>query len=225
MASLQSYLDAISEAWDAYRTDELAALLSLSDPHTQNPKLLVEDPAEEVDQTLDEVIADLVLDHLKVLYELSKGDPLEAYEHQKSLVTNFNKLLSSQKDQNWPLPIMHVICLDLRRIATRADHELSKKGGKPGATLEKAAELMMNCFRTCALDSKSAEDVTKRWGMLNIVNQLFKIYFKVNKMHLCKPLIRAIESSPLKDRYNSIFKIVEGVQVKIIISFFYYSFI
>ena len=58
----------------------------------------------------------------------------------------------------------------------------------------------MSCFRTCALDSKSTEDVTKRWGMLNIVNQLFKIYFRVNKLHLCKPLIRAIESSPLKDR-------------------------
>ncbi len=36
--------------------------------------------------------------------------------------------------------------------------------------------------------------------MLNIVNQLFKIYFKVNKLHLCKPLIRAIDSSPFKDR-------------------------
>ena len=61
----------------------------------------------------------------------------------------------------------------------------------------------MSCFRTCALDSKSNEDVSKRWGMLNIVNQLFKIYFRVNKLHLCKPLIRAIESSPLKDRYLS----------------------
>jgi hypothetical protein len=59
----------------------------------------------------------------------------------------------------------------------------------------------MTCFRTCALDSKSSENVTKRWGMLNVVNQLFKIYFKVNKLHLCKPLIRAIESSSLKDRY------------------------
>lgn len=36
--------------------------------------------------------------------------------------------------------------------------------------------------------------------MLNVVNQLFKIYFRVNKLHLCKPLIRAIEQSSLKDR-------------------------
>ena len=77
----------------------------------------------------------------------------------------------------------------------------SAGGGKPGETLEKAAEHIMSCFRTCALDSKSTEDVTKRWGMLNIVNQLFKIYFRVNKLHLCKPLIRAIEQSSLKDRY------------------------
>ena len=70
-----------------------------------------------------------------------------------------------------------------------------------GETLEKAAEHIMTCFRTCALDSKSSDEVTKRWGMLNIVNQLFKIYFQTNKMHLSKPLIRAIEASPFKERY------------------------
>ena len=114
---------------------------------------------------------------------------------------NYVKLLSSQKDDNWPLPMMYAVCLDLRRLAARADKQLEAKGGKPGATLEKAAEHLMCCFRTCAIDRKSTEDVTKRWGMLNMVNQLFKIYFQVNKLHLCKPLIRAIESSPLKDRY------------------------
>ena len=36
--------------------------------------------------------------------------------------------------------------------------------------------------------------------MLNLVNQLFKIYFKLNKLHLTKPLIRAVDSSPLRDK-------------------------
>ena len=45
-------------------------------------------------------------------------------------------------------------------------------------------------------------DDTKRWGMLNLVNQLFKIYFRVNKLHLCKPLIRAIESLPFKNEFS-----------------------
>ncbi len=81
-------------------------------------------------------------------------------------VQSFVKLLSSQKDDNWPLPIMYAICLDLRKLASKADKQMmsESKSSKPGATQEKAAEHMMSCFRTCALDSKSGEDVTKRWG-------------------------------------------------------------
>lgn len=37
--------------------------------------------------------------------------------------------------------------------------------------------------------------------MLYLVNQLFKVYFRINKLHLCKPLTRAIENSALKDSF------------------------
>ncbi|XP_064614953.1 PCI domain-containing protein 2-like [Liolophura sinensis] len=61
----------------------------------------------------------------------------------------------------------------------------------------------MGCFRVCASDNRSAMEDTKKWGMLNLVNQLFKIYFKINKLHLCKPLIRAIDMSQSdKDRFS-----------------------
>ena len=56
---------------------------------------------------------------------------------QAALVQFFVKLLSSQKDDNWPLPIMYTVCLDLRLFAGKADSQLSSKGGKPGETLEK----------------------------------------------------------------------------------------
>ncbi|XP_067122931.1 PCI domain-containing protein 2 [Centruroides vittatus] len=99
---------------------------------------------------------------------------------------------------------MYRVCLDLRLIATSADLQLAKKGkGKPGETLEKAAELLMGCFRVCASDNRSSQEDSKRWGMLTLVNQLFKIYFKINKLHLCKPLIRAIDSSNLKNHFST----------------------
>ncbi|XP_060577197.1 PCI domain-containing protein 2-like [Ruditapes philippinarum] len=60
----------------------------------------------------------------------------------------------------------------------------------------------MGCFRVCASDNRAAIEDTKKWGMLNLVNQLFKIYFKINKLHLCKPLIRAIDSLPMKDKFS-----------------------
>jgi hypothetical protein len=37
--------------------------------------------------------------------------------------------------------------------------------------------------------------------MLILVNHLFKIYFKINRLQLCKPLIRAIEQQSFKDRF------------------------
>lgn len=78
----------------------------------------------------------------------------------------------------------------------------------------------------CVSSSRAEPDDSKKWGMLNLVNQLFKIYFKVfhgsyfslqpltlllgshlnplqiNKLHLCKPLIRAIDSLTFKDSFS-----------------------
>lgn len=34
-----------------------------------------------------------------------------------------------------------------------------------------------------------------------LVNHLFKIYFRINRLQLCKPLIRAIEQQSFKDQF------------------------
>lgn len=56
-------------------------------------------------------------------------------------------------------------------------------------------------FCICYHLNRSSENNTKRLGMLNAVNQLFKVYTRVNKLYLCEPLIRAIESSAFKDPF------------------------
>ena len=50
--------------------------------------------------------------------------------------------------------------------------------------------------------SRSGEQETKRWGMMLFANQLFKVYFKMSQLHLMKPLIRAIDSSPFKNKFS-----------------------
>ena len=52
------------------------------------------------------------------------------------------------------------------------------------------------------ISSRSSDEDTKRWGMLYLVNQLLKIYFRINKLHLCKALIRAIDQSQFKDQFS-----------------------
>jgi hypothetical protein len=96
-----------------------------------------------------------------------------------------------------------VVTLDLRLFAIQAEAEKASRGhSKPGELLEKAADHIMSCFRVCVSDMRTSEELTKRWATLALVNQLFKIYFKINKLPLCKPLVRAIDSSSLKDRFS-----------------------
>lgn len=50
--------------------------------------------------------------------------------------------------------------------------------------------------------SRSLENETKRWGMMLFANYLFKVYFKMSLLRLIKPLIRALQSSPLKNKFS-----------------------
>ncbi|KAK9747013.1 PCI domain [Popillia japonica] len=147
-------------------------------------------------------IDELAVFHLKCLYALSQKRYNEAYQLQSALTQALTKIIQSQKEENWFLPVMYVVCLDLRTVAQKAESEKVGNTEKPGEILEKAAESLMGCFRVCAADNRSSEEDTKRIGMLNLVNQLFKVYFRINKLHLCKPLIRAIESSPFKESFS-----------------------
>lgn len=199
--SLFHYLQQVLRVWDDYNGERIGRLLSLHDVHSENRNLYIEHPEAVVERQIDDPLAEIISSHIKVLYYLSLDPPnsSEAYKNQSACVMSVVKLLQACKDQNWPLPIMYVVCLDLRLLALACERDGGS--GKPGEILEKAAECLMACFRVCAADSRSSEDDTKRHGMLNLVNQLFKVYFKINKLHLCKPLIRAIDSSVLKDRF------------------------
>lgn len=132
-------------------------------------------------------------------------DYFEAYKNQSYCVQAVVKLLQAMKDENWCLPIMYATCLDLRLLASKCEEISASQGNaseyKPAELLEKAAECLMGCFRVCAADNRAAEEDTKRHGMLHLVNQMFKVYFRINKLHLCKPLIRAIESLSFKDNF------------------------
>uniref|UniRef100_A0A1E1XSS8 PCI domain-containing protein 2 homolog n=1 Tax=Amblyomma sculptum TaxID=1581419 RepID=A0A1E1XSS8_AMBSC len=201
--TMNQYLQQIDEALQHGRGKKAAELLSCKHAHSASSRLHVDDPEPSVQRVMDSPWDEVVCQHLRCLYHMNNYNFVDAYKEQAILVQLFTKIFQSLKEENWALPIMYTVCLDLRLFASQADTQLSKKSkGKPGETLEKAAELLMGCFRVCASDNRSSLENSKRRGMLNLVNQLFKIYFKINKLHLCKPLIRAIESSALKDHFS-----------------------
>ena len=200
LLSATNYLQLLDKAWYSQDAALMANLLSLRDDHTQSVQLFIDQPRQIVEYFVTQPLDELVMVHLKCLYVLSQQKYFEAYKLQIIIVHVVTKIIQSQKDENWLLPVMYVVCSDLRLLAQQANRE-SIGMGRPGQILERAAECLMNCFRVCAADNRSSEEDTKRIGMLNLVNQLFKVYFSINKLHLCKPLIRAIDCSPFKEMF------------------------
>uniref|UniRef100_A0A8K9VBZ0 PCI domain-containing protein 2 n=1 Tax=Oncorhynchus mykiss TaxID=8022 RepID=A0A8K9VBZ0_ONCMY len=192
----------VYEAIDNHEGSFCAELLSFKHPHVANPRLQLASPEEKCQQVLEVPYDEMVAAHLRCTYAVSNHDFVEAYKCQTLVVQYpfgisgdyFGYIFSSL-----PIPEGFDDC----RMIFQAEQQLLRKGkGKLGDMLEKAAEQLMGCFRVCASDNRAGIDDSKKWGMLFLINQLFKIYFKINKLHLCKPLIRAIDSSNLKDDYS-----------------------
>ncbi|CAG9135512.1 hypothetical protein JYU34_006314 [Plutella xylostella] len=196
--SLNQYIQYVERVYRTGQGNVLARLLSLRDDHVRNKNLRSSDIASLVEGNCIAPLDEIIIAHLLTVEALLIDDYASANSHQSACVASVVKLLQSQKEENWGLPLLYTVSLDLRYVAQRAEHRDPQSNGK---ILEKAAESLLACFRVCAADNRSSEEDTKRIGMLNLVNQLLKVYFKINKLHLCKPLIRAIESSPFRDQF------------------------
>lgn len=72
-------------------------------------------------------------------------------------------------------------------MAEKADDELSK-AGKKAERLNDAGMQLMKCFGAAQQGTNNKQ---KRLATLAVVNQLFKIYFKLNTLRLCKNVIKA----------------------------------
>ncbi|KAK6631946.1 hypothetical protein RUM44_006976 [Polyplax serrata] len=198
--NITHYLQQVENGRAYKQGNLLAAMLSFRHSHASSKRLKVPNMENTVARYVDPPYDELVIYHLKCLYALDEKNIVEAFQNQYELAQVFLKIFQSQKEENWMLKVMQVICLELRLLACPADKQANNKK-HPIESLEKTAKCLMGCFRICAADNRSSEQDTKKWGMLTLVNQMFKVYFKINRHQLCKPLMRAIESSNLKDRF------------------------
>uniref|UniRef100_A0ACD5Y2S1 Uncharacterized protein n=1 Tax=Avena sativa TaxID=4498 RepID=A0ACD5Y2S1_AVESA len=121
--------------------------------------------------------------------------------------SSFEKAASAflQEFRNWETPwameAMHMVALEIRLLAEKADRELAMSGKNP-EKLQAAGSFLMKVFGALAVKGP------KRIGALYVTCQLFKIYFRLGTVNLCRSVIRSIETArnfdfedfPVKDK-------------------------
>lgn len=78
---------------------------------------------------------------------------MEAYKHQKACAHSVVKMLQTI-NENWSLPVMFTVCLDLRLLAQKCEEVEANHISTPCAILEEVAECLMGCFRGCVADNR-----------------------------------------------------------------------
>lgn len=218
--SLVEYYVSIKKAISNEDGRELCRLLTTDLYHRASFIRFIQQHESSKESFFEPVWCPLVNSHIKTVKYMHESNLQEAFNEKSNANTELAKILQAQKETNWCIPFVNKHSVDLRRLAIRADaeadmkraQELAKvKGGdvygkvdlkltKKDDNMEKACESLMQLFRLCATDTRSNLENSKKTGMICIINQLFKIYFRINKLHLCKPLIRALDNANVFDR-------------------------
>ncbi|KAF5403219.1 putative protein containing PCI domain [Paragonimus heterotremus] len=201
-----AYLSEVASLINSNNGEMLAKYIICRDPHVYNPRLADPEPESVVMKHLTAPWDEAFSAHMRCIWAMRKQDFEEAYACQVVVVKTVARILTELKEENWVLPVVLATAIDLRRFAHGLDTALSKTSSSTnrnhGRQMETAAQLILRLFQLCASDSRTQLEDSKKLGMMGLANQLFKIYFQINKLNLCKSMIRAIDNLNMNDRFS-----------------------
>lgn len=218
--TIAEYYASIKRAIQAENGQELCRLLTIDLSHRPSFIRMLHQHDINKLSSFDPIWTSIIDAHMKTIRYMHESNFQEALNEKANSSNELTKLLQLQKETNWCITFMNTHSVDLRRLAIKADmesdirraQELARaKGGdnvisrdvklmKKDENMERACDCLMQLFRVCATDTRATLGNSKRTGMICIINQLFKIYFRINKLHLCKALIRALDTANIFDQ-------------------------
>ncbi|CAG0919718.1 unnamed protein product [Notodromas monacha] len=209
----RQYLQRMESFYQREDGYSISLLLSLTDLHFMNDSFCVENISEfPIANILSYPLVEIVEAHLRQVHCFCERPGVENLENGVSWQVNAlaaaTRFVSQTQDKNWPIPILVTVARDLRRLTFKLmslkktldgveDDDDSTKRDPSGV----ASDAIMSAFRVCASDVRTAEAESKRWGMLGLVNQMLRIYAKGGHLELYRPLMRAIDSITMKDKF------------------------
>lgn len=117
-------------------------------------------------------------------------DVVAASRAQTDALNAFERLFRDD-DALWLVPLLFALTRALHARAKAADAALRRQG-KKAVQQEEAARVLNTLFRACMMDRAPWEQSKKR-SAVKLSNVLFKIYFDLNTLGLCKNLVSIVE--------------------------------
>ncbi|KAF0690833.1 Aste57867_17821 [Aphanomyces stellatus] len=190
--SLPGVAKEIDACLQRQQSGRVADLLAISYGHENSIQIRENDTAIDsiCNSTFSGAYIDLMAPLLKAKRLVQERQYALAYDAQ---VGGFIQFLEIFRDQtNWLVPLLQRLTYDTRILAQHADMELSQKRGvEVTESLENAEQHLKKGF-SMTINDRAAPELSKKPTTLYIVNQLFKIYFRLNKINLCGNVIQAI---------------------------------
>ncbi|EPE30762.1 hypothetical protein GLAREA_03729 [Glarea lozoyensis ATCC 20868] len=135
-----------------------------------------------------------------------KASWMKVYEAWKELTNMLHRGYMNCNFGSWTIPCLYVVGKYLRVFAIKADEGAASSqavsatfqddfnpDSEKNEKLEDAARQLNRIFNLCLSDRASLEE-SRKWGIYNIINLLFKTYFKLNSISLSKNILKAIRA-------------------------------
>ncbi|XP_022754892.1 enhanced ethylene response protein 5-like [Durio zibethinus] len=194
---ITDYLNKFSDAVSYQDVASLAQLFSFS---SNSPSLLSLADALNYFQDANRLIkqsdkfsqfGEILAPIFRSLQSYRLGNLVDSYHAFEKFANAFIQEFRNWESA-WALEALYVIAYEIRVLAERADRELASNGKSP-EKLKGAGSFLMKVFGVLAGKGP------KRVGALYVTCQLFKIYFKLGTVHLCRSVIRSIETARIFD--------------------------
>ncbi|EWC43862.1 hypothetical protein DRE_07239 [Drechslerella stenobrocha 248] len=141
-----------------------------------------------------EVWTEVYVAFWKVAQALERHDEVEwgvVFAGMKDLTQAVIRGFQNSGWEVWQLEVLYTACKYLRYVAIRADEAKRAAGEDTWKQLEEAARIINRAFNVC-LNDRAELGQSRKWGTYNIINLLFKTYFKLNAITLSKNILKAL---------------------------------
>ncbi|CAI9116522.1 OLC1v1017689C1 [Oldenlandia corymbosa var. corymbosa] len=198
---ISEYINLFSAAVSTQDGKSLSHLLSIS---SDSPPFIyladalntfLEYPTTLINQYPDDEFArhaGIILPIFQTLQSYRLRNFVHSYQAFEKAANSFIQEFRNSESA-WALEAVFVLVYEIRVLAEKADRKELEANGKDPEKLKAAGSLLMKVF------SILAGKGPKRVGALYVTCQLFKIYFKLGTVHLCRSVIRSTETARVFD--------------------------